>query len=50
MLVVMYLTFVIGINIDEEDLFEIMKDFHERLAGKHFNEPYAISSFSNVSY
>lgn len=33
-------------DIDEEDLFEIMKDFHERLAGKHFNEPYAIYQVS----
>lgn len=33
---------------DEEDLFEIMKDFHERLAGKHFNEPYAIYQVSQM--
>lgn len=35
-------------DIDEEDLFEIMKDFHERLAGKHFNEPYAIYQVSQM--
>lgn len=35
-------------GIDEEDLFEIMKDFHERLAGKHFNEPYAIYQVSQM--
>lgn len=35
-------------DLDEEDLFEIMKDFHERLAGKHFNEPYAIYQVSQM--
>ena len=29
-------------------LFEIMKDFHERLVGKHFNEPYAIYQVSQM--
>lgn len=35
-------------NVSEESLFEIMKDFHERLAGKHFNEPYAIYQVSQM--
>ena len=29
-------------NVSEESLFEIMKDFHEKLIGKHFTEPYAL--------
>ena len=27
---------------DEEDAWEAMKDFHEEIYGKHFNEPYAM--------
>lgn len=29
-------------------LFEIMKDFHEKLIGKHFTEPYALYQVSQM--
>lgn len=32
----------------EESLFEIMKDFHEKLIGKHFTEPYALYQVSQM--
>lgn len=35
-------------NISEESLFEIMKDFHEKLIGKHFTEPYALYQVSQM--
>lgn len=36
------------INVSEESLFEIMKDFHEKLIGKHFTEPYALYQVSQM--
>lgn len=35
-------------NVSEESLFEIMKDFHEKLIGKHFTEPYALYQVSQM--
>lgn len=38
----------IGAEVSEESLFEIMKDFHEKLIGKHFTEPYALYQVSQM--
>lgn len=35
-------------EVSEESLFEIMKDFHEKLIGKHFTEPYALYQVSQM--
>lgn len=35
-------------NVSEESLFEIMKDFYEKLIGKHFTEPYALYQVSQM--
>ena len=35
-------------GVSEESLFEIMKDFHEKLIGKHFTEPYALYQVSQM--
>lgn len=35
-------------DVGEDKLFEIMKDFHEKLIGKHFTEPYALYQVSQI--
>lgn len=35
-------------NINEDELWKIMKCFHEKMMGKHFTEPYAIHQVSEM--